>query len=167
MCGFPYKVQGSSSACVPGPLPVMWGSWDDESRQWWSSNNEVFSKWKIWSKLLLVYICTMLNNRRAFFCSNGKSMNVLMKNTYYWVSKSLTNYYVIVKWLEKLRNTSVSPEQKLWLQEKDWKKRNVRMSILECGPACSLHLTCLRQCSLRATAELAVLVLPLSEMSTP
>lgn len=61
----------------------------------------------------------MLNNRRAFFCSNGKSMNVLMKNTYYWVSKSLTNYYVIVKWLEKLRNTSVSPEQKLWLQEKD------------------------------------------------
>lgn len=102
----------NSSACVPGPLSVMWGSWNDESAQWWNSNNEVFSKWKIWSKLLLVCIGIMLNNKSAFFCSNGKSVNILIKNTYCWVSESLTNYYVIVKWIEKLRNRSMSHQNR-------------------------------------------------------
>lgn len=144
-----------------------WRSWDDESRHWWSSNKEVFSKWKIWSQLLLVCIYIMLNNKSAFFGSNGKSMNILRKNTFCSVNKSLTNYYVIVKWLQKLRNTSVSHQNRNWLQENDRKKRNGRKSILECSPACSLHLTCLRQCSLRAAAELAVMLLVLSEICFP
>lgn len=54
----------------------------------------------------------MLNNKSAFFGSNGKSMNILRKNTFCSVSKSLTNYYAIVKWLQKLRNTSVSHQNR-------------------------------------------------------
>ena len=53
VCGFPSKAAlnpANSSACVPGPSSVMWGSWGNVkcrgrgSGQWQSSDIEVFSK---------------------------------------------------------------------------------------------------------------------------
>lgn len=50
-----------------------------------------------------------------------------------------------------------SPEQKLWLQEKDWRKTNGNMLILECGP--NLHTACNKSC-LQPASDMPKAVLP-------